>query len=62
MATPEVSAEKIAVLEAELLNTSGDVPLHNRFRSLFTLKSLKNEEAVKIISKGTHTLIYPSRS
>lgn len=62
MATPEVSAEKIAVLEAELLNTSGDVPLHNRFRSLFTLKSLKNEEAVKIISKGTHALMYPSQS
>ncbi|CAL1712708.1 unnamed protein product [Somion occarium] len=48
----EVSPEKLSDLEATLLNTSGNVPLHNRFRSLFTLKALKNEEAVNIISKG----------
>ncbi|KAK7690363.1 deoxyhypusine hydroxylase [Cerrena zonata] len=48
----QISTEQLAALEAELLNTSGDVPLHNRFRSLFTLKSLKNDEAVEIIAKG----------
>ena len=39
-------------LEALLLNTSGNVPLHNRFRALFTLKALKTDQAVHIISKG----------
>ncbi|KAI0789668.1 ARM repeat-containing protein [Abortiporus biennis] len=53
MATPfKVSPEELSKLEASLLNTAGNVPLHNRFRSLFTLKALKNEEAVRIISKG----------
>ena len=51
-ATIQVSDEQLVALEAELLNTSGNVPLHNRFRSLFTLKSLKTETAVQIISKG----------
>jgi deoxyhypusine monooxygenase len=39
-------------LEDCLLNKSGDVPLHNRFRALFTLKALKSEEAIDIISRG----------
>lgn len=50
---PQVTSETITALEASLLNTSGKVPLHNRFRALFTLKSLKTEEAVKIIAKGS---------
>lgn len=50
---PEVTPEGLAALEASLLNTSGDVALHNRFRALFALKALKNEDAVRIISKGT---------
>ena len=54
---PQVSKETLAALEASLLNTSGNVPLHNRFRSLFTLKALKNDEAVNIISKGTKKLL-----
>ncbi|KAI0317775.1 deoxyhypusine hydroxylase [Amylostereum chailletii] len=49
---PSVSQAELQNLEASLLNTSGNVPLHNRFRALFTLKSLKNEEAIRIISKG----------
>ena len=49
------SQSELNNLEALLLNTSGSVPLHNRFRALFTLKALKSEEAVAIISKG-HTL------
>jgi deoxyhypusine monooxygenase len=39
-------------LEASLLNSSGNVPLHHRFRALFTLKSLKSEDAVSIICRG----------
>jgi len=39
-------------LEALLLNASGNVPLHDRFRALFTLKALKSDQAVHIISKG----------
>ena len=39
-------------LEALLLNIYGNVPLHNRFRALFTLKALKSDQAVHIISKG----------
>lgn len=49
---PKPSASTLAALEASLLNTSGGVALHNRFRALFTLKALKNDDAVKIISKG----------
>ena len=39
-------------LEDCLLNKSGEVALHTRFRALFTLKSLKSEDAVEIIAKG----------
>ncbi|KAF9468514.1 armadillo-type protein [Collybia nuda] len=39
-------------LEDSLLNRSGNVPLHTRFRALFTLKSLRTEDAVQIIIKG----------
>ncbi|KAG2102192.1 ARM repeat-containing protein [Suillus discolor] len=47
-----VSPRELSALRAALLNTSGTVPLHDRFRALFTLKSLKNDDAVKIISEG----------
>jgi hypothetical protein len=47
-----VSQSELSNLEASLLNVSGNVPLHNRFRALFTLKALKSDEAVRIISKG----------
>ncbi|KAG2155986.1 ARM repeat-containing protein [Suillus bovinus] len=47
-----VSPSELSALRAALLNTSGTVPLHDRFRALFTLKSLKNDDAVKIISEG----------
>ncbi len=47
-----VSQSDLGKLEAVLLNDSGNVPLHNRFRALFTLKALKSEDAVHIISKG----------
>ena len=48
----EIDLNTLSALEATLLNTSGSVPLHNRFRALFTLKALKTDDAVRIISKG----------
>lgn len=50
--TLQVPQETLASLEATLLNSSGSVPLHKRFRALFTLKALKNDDAVNIICKG----------
>ncbi|KAG6890828.1 hypothetical protein C0995_003261 [Termitomyces sp. Mi166 len=47
-----ISSNDLQALEDSLLNKSGNVPLHTRFRVLFTLKSLKNEDAVRIISAG----------
>ncbi|EIN12414.1 Deoxyhypusine hydroxylase [Punctularia strigosozonata HHB-11173 SS5] len=48
----DISLSTLEALEATLLNRSGNVPLHNRFRALFTLKSLKTDQAVEIIGKG----------
>ena len=47
-----LSQTELGALEASLLNISGNIPLHNRFRALFTLKALKSDDAVRIISKG----------
>lgn len=47
-----VGPTDLKALEDCLLNVSGKVPLHVRFRALFTLKGLKSDEAVEIISKG----------
>lgn len=52
-----VSPSDLKSLEASLLNKSGDVPLHTRFRALFTLKALKSENAVDIISDGSRQLL-----
>ncbi|KAL1660140.1 MFBC-like protein [Schizophyllum commune] len=53
MAAPErPSPAELKSLEETLLNTSGEVLLHNRFRALFTLKALKSQKAIDIISKG----------
>lgn len=52
-----VSPSDLKSLEDCLLNTSGKVPLHVRFRALFTLKGLKSEEAVNIIGKGTAKVV-----
>lgn len=45
-------ADTLSALRASLLNTSGSTPLHERFRTLFTLKSLKTQEAIDIISEA----------
>ncbi|RKP07869.1 ARM repeat-containing protein [Thamnocephalis sphaerospora] len=42
----------VAKLDDILNNKSGDVPLHERFRALFTLKSLGDERSVDAIAKG----------
>lgn len=47
-----LSQAELGSLETSLLNLSGNIHLHNRFRALFTLKALKNDDAVRIISKG----------
>jgi deoxyhypusine monooxygenase len=47
-----VASDELRSLEDCLCNAAGDVPLHTRFRALFTLKALKSEDAVTIISKG----------
>jgi len=47
-----LSQAELGTLETSLLNLSGNIPLHNRFRALFTLKALKSDDAVRIISKG----------
>jgi deoxyhypusine monooxygenase len=52
-------APELENLEATLLNTSGNVPLHSRFRALFTLKALKNEWAIRIISDGANLYPHP---
>lgn len=39
-------------LKDTLHNTSGDVPLANRFRALFSLKGLANDRAIDIIGAG----------
>jgi deoxyhypusine monooxygenase len=47
--------QNLSELEATLLNKSGSVPLANRFRVLFHLKSLGsdgNNEAIDVIAKG----------
>lgn len=50
--TMDVSDDAYTSLAASLLNTKGSVPLHERFRALFTLKSLKTPRAIEIISEG----------
>jgi len=57
MVTTAISPTELNDLEASLLNTNGKVALHDRFRALFTLKSLKTDNAVDIISKGA---LFPS--
>lgn len=50
--TLDISEDSYSALRASLLNKSGTVPLHERFRALFTLKSLKTDQAIEIISEG----------
>lgn len=40
-------------LEAVLCNASGQTPLAERFRALFTLKNIADERSINIIAKGS---------
>ena len=44
--------QHMSLLRDTLLNTSGQTPLHERFRALFMLKAVGNEEVVQIVSEG----------
>jgi deoxyhypusine monooxygenase len=48
-----VTPAQMSSLESTLLNTSGQTPLHERFRALFMLKAVNNDEVVKIVAEGT---------
>ena len=48
-----VTPAQMSSLESTLLNTSGKTPLHERFRALFMLKAVNNDEVVKIVAEGT---------
>lgn len=45
------------LLEASLCNTSGNVSLAERFRTLFTLKNIADERSIEIIGKGIELLL-----
>ncbi|KIO21368.1 hypothetical protein M407DRAFT_245504 [Tulasnella calospora MUT 4182] len=47
-----VDDETIQDLQIRLLNTTGNTPLHDRFRALFTLKAVGDERAIQVIAKG----------
>lgn len=53
-----VDNETLQDLETRLLNTTGNTPLHDRFRALFTLKAVGDERAIQVISKGEINLAY----
>ncbi|KAG0280073.1 hypothetical protein BGZ95_011374 [Linnemannia exigua] len=46
------TADTYKALEADLCNTSGKTPLHERFRALFTLKALADNESVDIVGRA----------
>ena len=53
-----VSPEQMAILKATLLNTSGQVQLHERFRALFMLKAVGGKEVIDIVSEGASSSSY----
>lgn len=48
----KVTPAQMETLRATLLNTSGKVQLHERFRALFMLKAVGGDDVVNIISEG----------
>lgn len=44
-------------LEDALLNTSGKTPLTERFRALFTLKNIGDEQSIDIAAKGKRKIV-----
>lgn len=58
----QVSPEQMATLKATLLNTPGNVPLHERFRALFMLKAVGGHAVVDIISEGKLIILWGMKS
>jgi deoxyhypusine monooxygenase len=48
----QVTPAQMDTLKSTLLNTTGSTPLHERFRALFMLKAVNNDEVVKIVAEG----------
>lgn len=48
----QVSSAQMESLRSTLLNTSGNIPLHERFRSLFMLKAVGGDPVVQILAEG----------
>lgn len=48
----QVTPEQMEVLRATLLNTSGKVELHERFRALFMLKAVGGDEVIRVVAEG----------
>lgn len=57
----QVSPEQMATLKATLLNTPGNVPLHERFRALFMLKAVGGDAVVDIISEGKSIILWGNK-
>ncbi|KAK4685851.1 deoxyhypusine monooxygenase, partial [Tremellales sp. Uapishka_1] len=52
MTAVNITSSQMDALKATLLNTSGDTPLHERFRALFMLKAVGGDEVVGIVAEG----------
>ena len=44
--------QALPLLHSQIRNETGEHPLHERFRAIFTLKSIGTDEAVKILGEG----------
>lgn len=50
----QVTPAQMDTLKSTLLNTTGSTPLHERFRALFMLKAVNNDQVVKIVAEGKY--------
>lgn len=53
----EAKEQAYSTLQRILCNPTGGYALHERFRALFALKNIADDEAVKIVAKGTRPLL-----
>ena len=57
----QVTPAQMDTLKSTLLNTTGSTPLHERFRALFMLKAVNNDQVVKIVAEGKSTTLADQR-
>lgn len=50
--TQEQIQKALPQLRSQIINESGKHPLHERFRAIFTLKSIGTDEAIQILGEG----------